>query len=90
MFDENVAPEKLIGANKAFLERALPHIACLMRSSLTDVLEQADLIVIANGSSVFYDVPLLLRENQTLIDLVGIAKEDRRQVRGKYTGICWQ
>ena len=86
--DAIVDPAKLIGANRAFLERELPHIASLMRSSLEDVIREVEVVVIANGSAAFREVPQLMGEEQTLIDLVGIAK-DNDQMRGKYEGICW-
>src|SRR5947207_15898173 len=74
IYDENVDPDRLIGANKTFLERELPHIASLMRASIEEVVKQADVIVVANGSQAFCQVPQLIQEHQTLIDLVGIAR----------------
>ena len=88
IYDELVDPARLIGANRAFLERELPHIASLMRSSIEEVIREAEVVVIANGSTAFGQVPQWLREDQILIDLVGIAKGDA-QMRGKYEGICW-
>jgi GDP-mannose 6-dehydrogenase len=88
VYDEIVDPEKLIGVNRAFLERELPHIASHMRSSMEQVIEKAEVLVIANGSPGFRRVPLLLRNGQVLIDLVGIAK-DHPNLRGAYEGICW-
>lgn len=88
VYDDIVDPERLIGANRAFLERALPHIASLMRGSLDEVVQEADVVVIANGSPGFHRVPELLRDDQVLIDLVGVAR-DQNSVRGSYEGICW-
>jgi GDP-mannose 6-dehydrogenase len=88
VYDEIVKPENLIGVNRAFLERALPHIASLMRCSLEEVIQEVDVVVIANGSPEFSRVPQLLRDDQILIDLVGIAK-CYNNVRGNYEGICW-
>ena len=34
IYDEYVDPAKIIGANRIFLERELPHIASLMRPSV--------------------------------------------------------
>ena len=88
VYDEKVEPAKLIGANRAFLERELPHIASLMQSSLLEVVRQAEVIVIANGSAAFRQVPQLMREDQLLVDLVGIAKGDGQR-QSEYEGICW-
>jgi len=87
VYDEIVDPEKLIGVNRAFLQRALPHIASLMRDSLEEVIQGTEVVVIANGSPGFRRVPELLREGQFLIDLVGMAKGSTN--RGNYEGICW-
>ena len=88
VYDEIVDPEKLIGINRAFLERQLPHIASLMRRSLEEIIQDVDVVVIANGSPGFRRVPQLLRKDQILIDLVGIAK-GYNSMRGNYEGICW-
>lgn len=88
IYDEIVDPEKLIGVNRAFLERALPHVASLIRCSLEEVIQDVEVVVIANGSPSFREVPQILRPDQVLIDLVGIAKN--HHVMGEsYEGICW-
>jgi GDP-mannose 6-dehydrogenase len=88
VYDDLVDPKKLIGANRVFLERALPHIASLMRTTLDEIVQEAEVIVITNSSPRFQTVAKQLREDQVLIDLTGIAKDvpDRR---GAYEGICW-
>jgi GDP-mannose 6-dehydrogenase len=75
VYDEVVDPARLVGANKSFLERELPHAP-------------AEVVVIANGSPAFRRVPQLVRKDQVLIDLAGISNGHRR-IRGSYEGICW-
>ncbi len=88
IYDEIVDPDKLVGVNREFLERAIPHIASHMRHSLEEVVENAEVVVISNGSPSFHHVPELLRSNQILIDLVGVAKTYSK-MEGCYEGICW-
>lgn len=88
VYDEIVDPERLTGVNRAFLERQLPHVASLMRCSLEEIIQEVDVVVIANGSPGFHRIPQLLRNDQVLIDLVGIAK-DHNNMEGCYEGICW-
>jgi GDP-mannose 6-dehydrogenase len=76
LYDEKVKPEKLFGANKAYLERELPHIASLMRASIEEVVTPAEVVVIANGTPAFRRVPGLLRGDQVLIDLVALTTGD--------------
>lgn len=88
IFDDKLELSKLIGANKSFLEQELPHIASLMCASIHELVETSDVLVVANGSEAFGDVPKLMREDQILIDLVGIAKANGK-IYGIYEGICW-
>ncbi|MGE5618681.1 MAG: UDP-glucose dehydrogenase family protein [Sphingomonadaceae bacterium] len=76
VYDEKVDPSALTGANKSYLERELPHIASLMRSSIEEAVTDAEVVVIANSSRAFRRVPDLLNRHQVLIDLVGITGED--------------
>ena len=88
VYDEHVEPGKLVGANRAFLERELPHIASLMRASVEEVLGESEVLVITNGTLDFGFVPQMMRADQILIDLVGIAK-NKTVSQGHYEGICW-
>ncbi len=88
IYDERVELGRLVGTNKAFLEREIPHIASLMCSSLEELLEWAEVVVVAHGGATFRRVLSLIREDQTLIDLVGIVA-DNMDIRGGYEGICW-
>jgi GDP-mannose 6-dehydrogenase len=88
IYDEKLNLSKLVGANKIYLEKELPHIASLMCSSIEQLLSQSQVVVITNGSKNFRSVPKLMHSGQTIIDLVGIAKNvDGTQA--EYEGICW-
>ena len=88
IYDERVEVGRLVGANKAYLEREIPHIASLMRSSLDDVVESAEVVVVAHAGATFRRVLSLMREDQILIDLAGVVTDDG-DMRGAYEGICW-
>jgi GDP-mannose 6-dehydrogenase len=88
VYDEQVDPERLIGANKLFLERELPHIASLMRSSIEQTVADAEAVVVTNTSPSFSGVAGMLREDQVLIDLVG-AMRVSGDLKGRYAGIGW-
>jgi GDP-mannose 6-dehydrogenase len=87
VYDRNVNLAKLTGANRDYILNHIPHIACLMRESMAEVLEHAEVIVIGNGASEFAPVLSMLREGQKVIDLVRIGKQP--EVSARYEGICW-
>jgi GDP-mannose 6-dehydrogenase len=88
VFDETVELPNLIGANRTFIEGELPHIATLMRGSIDEVIDEAGVVVVANGGKAFRDVATRIRPEQVLIDLVGAAAVNG-SFRGEYEGICW-
>ena len=88
IYDEKLQLSKLVGANKLYLEKELPHIATLLSSSVEELVSQSEVVVIANGSKEFGKTSELLQKEQTLIDLVGIAR-GHETLQGVYEGIGW-
>jgi GDP-mannose 6-dehydrogenase len=71
VYDGRVALARLVGANREYLARHLPHVSRLLRPRLEDVAAEAEVLVIGNADPEFHRVPGLLRPGQRLIDLVG-------------------
>jgi GDP-mannose 6-dehydrogenase len=88
IYDREVSHAKLIGANKEFIEREIPHVWTLFRQSISDVLAHGETIIIGNGSKEFRGIEPQLTNGQMVIDLVrafGARRSDGRS----YEGICW-
>jgi GDP-mannose 6-dehydrogenase len=85
--DDYVSSARLIGANKEFIEKGIPHIWKLMRPTVRDVLSDADVVVIGNGTPEYRGVQPMLTEDQVVIDLVRAF--GARQSDTRYQGICW-
>ena len=88
IYDDKIQLARLFGANKSFLEKEIPHITTLMCTSIEELIKQSEVLVVANGTAEYGQVPGMMTENQILIDLVGIAKHaENSEIR--YKGICW-
>jgi GDP-mannose 6-dehydrogenase len=87
VYDRNVSLANLHGANRAYIEQEIPHIAQLMRDSMAEVVEHAELLVIGNRSPEFKDALTTLREDQIVLDLVRIS--ELPPDHPNYLGICW-
>lgn len=85
--DELVTSARLVGANKEYIEKEIPHIWTLMRPTIGEVLSDADVVVIGNGSPEYRGIEPSLREGQVVVDLVRAF--GRRRTDDKYSGICW-
>jgi GDP-mannose 6-dehydrogenase len=87
IYDRDVSLARLVGANKEYIEREIPHISKLMRDSIDAVLNESQVIVIGNQAEEFRSVAERLRKDQQLIDLVHLF--DGRTSSENYQGICW-
>jgi GDP-mannose 6-dehydrogenase len=85
--DRNVNIASLVGANRDFILNRIPHISRLMVDNVDAVLDHAKTIVIGNKDPDFLNVAERLRDDQFLVDFVGIA--DGKSRNGHYDGICW-
>lgn len=88
VYDRNVSLANLHGANRAYIEKEIPHISSLMTDSIDRILQGSQIIVIGNKSSEFKDVADRLHENQYLVDLVRITNS-YHTLNGQYHGINW-
>jgi len=86
IYDRDVSLARLFGANKEYIERQIPHIAQLMRSSMEEVLESSDVLVIGNKADEFVDIEKKRKESQVVIDLVRLFDKTSD---ADYQGICW-
>jgi GDP-mannose 6-dehydrogenase len=88
IFDDQVQLSQLIGANKAFIEKELPHIASIMCATLEELVSSSDVIVMTHGGKAFNQAPAFMNASQVLIDLVGNAK-NHPELTARYEGIGW-
>jgi GDP-mannose 6-dehydrogenase len=87
IYDRDVSLARLVGANKEYIEREIPHISKLMRAGIDGVLNDSDVIIIGNQAEEFRSIEGRLRKDQQLIDLVRLF--DGRTSSENYQGICW-
>lgn len=87
VYDKNVSLANLHGANRAYIEKEIPHIAQLMRDSIDEVIEDSDVIVIGNNSPEFQNIQNRYNGRHVTIDLVRIAGD--KTSSEQYQGISW-
>ena len=88
IYDRNVSIARLVGANKEYINKQIPHLSSLLSDSIDEVLEKSEVIVVGNGSPEFTEALRRTRPDQVVIDLFRL-KIDRAEVPAEYTGICW-
>ena len=86
LYDRDVSLARLFGANKDYIEREIPHISELMRTSIDAVIADVDVLVIGSKAAEFRQVKDKMKANQLLIDLVRAFDDNSDE---SYQGICW-
>ncbi len=87
IFDRNISLSKLVGANKDYLLRMIPHVSSLLVETLDEALSHGGIIVVGNADPEFRTIGDRLRPGQFVVDLVRI--KDHSRLIGNYNGISW-
>jgi len=87
IFDRNVKISRLLGKNKEFVEREIPHLDRLLLDSPEAVLDQAEVIVIGHADAEARAVIVARAKGKRIVDLSGYA--ELRDCGAEYEGICW-
>jgi GDP-mannose 6-dehydrogenase len=86
--DRHVSLAKLMGANKEYIEKEIPHLSRLMCATAQELVEKCDVVVVNHRDETFKQALQHAKPGQVIIDLVRIA--DANQWDGcEYYGICW-
>jgi GDP-mannose 6-dehydrogenase len=86
IYDQNVYKDRLIGANKEFVLKQLPHFFDLLTDNLEKLINDSEILIIVQRFDVLLQYSELL-SSKIIIDLVGW--DDLKSNCGEYIGICW-
>jgi GDP-mannose 6-dehydrogenase len=88
IYDDAVSLARLVGANKEYIEREIPHIASLLVNDFPAMIDRAEVLIVGNTSPIFRTLPLHCRKRQIVIDLARIeGLSDCADI--DYRGITW-
>lgn len=88
IYDPEVRLAQLLGANRRYIEKHLPHIGQLVRSDIETVIAESELLVIGlSGADVAKALAHHVRADQVVFDLVNLP--NRSAVAGRVEGLCW-
>jgi GDP-mannose 6-dehydrogenase len=88
IFDGFVKISRLLGKNKEFIDREVPHLDRLLAASPEAALEDADVIVVGHADAQTRQAIVARAAGRRIVDLAGYA-ELRSTAAATYEGICW-
>src|SRR3989454_421324 len=88
IYDRNVSLAKLVGANKAYIEQQIPHLSSLLCTTIDEVIDRSEVIVVGNQAPEFAEALTRARADQIIVDLVRLPIYGTL-LQADYRGICW-
>ncbi|MEO5989879.1 MAG: nucleotide sugar dehydrogenase [Candidatus Eisenbacteria bacterium] len=88
LHDPNIDMERVLGANRRFVEDEVPYLPERMRTDLEAVLAESEVIVVGNRNAAYKLIGPRLRPGQVLVDLVAAVSRES-VVHGEYHGLAW-
>jgi GDP-mannose 6-dehydrogenase len=88
IYDRNVSVARLVGSNRDYIEKQIPHLSTLLCDDIDEVIDQSEVIVVGTQSPEFAEAVQRCRGDQTVVDLVRLPL-DGSQLRAECRGICW-
>lgn len=88
IYDEEVALARLVGANKHYIEQAIPHISSLMIASPKEVIDSSDVVVVSKSNPEIQQAVANNGDSKLIIDLIRLPAEAAK-ASPNYQGICW-
>jgi GDP-mannose 6-dehydrogenase len=88
LHDPNIDMERVLGANRRFVEDEVPYLPERLRSDLDEVLRESEVLIVGNRSAAYRAIGGRLREGQALVDLAA-AIDAASVTRGEYHGLAW-
>src|SRR4029077_13987400 len=88
IYDKNVSMAKLVGANKDYINKQIPHLSSLLCNTIDEVVQGSEVIVVGNQAPEFVQAVMDCRPEQIVVDLVRLPLYGSL-VKADYRGICW-
>ncbi len=89
VFDPGIKLSEMLGSNREYLERQLPQIQEILRSSLAEALDGAQAVVVGHNRPEFTAALAGLGPEVAILDLVRMGKDRRPSGLDNYRGIAW-
>jgi GDP-mannose 6-dehydrogenase len=86
--DRHVSLARLMGANKEYIEKEIPHLSRLMCATASELVEESEVIVVNHRDEAFKEALKQVKPGQVIIDLVRIVEQSTWD-GCEYYGVCW-
>jgi GDP-mannose 6-dehydrogenase len=87
IYDKNVHLSGPAGINKEYIDRHIPHLSKLIKSQISEVMNESELIIVNNREKEYTDVLTNVEIGHPIIDMVRLPEAISQ--KKNYKGINW-
>jgi GDP-mannose 6-dehydrogenase len=89
IYDKEVSLAKIHGSNKRYINKVIPHISTLLKSTMAEAFDHVDVVVIGNKNKEF--VEYLKKYKKKRLHVIDLANMNFEKLpkEAVYEGICW-
>jgi GDP-mannose 6-dehydrogenase len=87
IYDPHVSMNRLIGANRRYVDERLPHLSSVLVDSLEELVAESEVIVLGHASEHGRAATRAARSGQVVLDLVGVGRDVCTSAQ--YVGMSW-
>lgn len=87
IYDPQLNLSRLIGSNEQEIQRRMPHLSSLLKSTAHEVVSQSEIIVASQKCVSVEELRSVVTKDQTVIDVNGW--RDLTMLPWHYEGLCW-
>jgi len=88
IFDRYVDMARLVGANREYIDREIPHLERLLKPTPEAALAEAQVIAVGHVAKAEIEAIVAAHAGRTIVDLQGVRELEVLQ-GADYKGICW-
>jgi GDP-mannose 6-dehydrogenase len=88
IYDKNVSLARLVGANKEYIDKQIPHLSSLLCDTIEEVVDDSEVVVVGTQTPEFVAALARCRPDQIVVDLVRLPMSGA-MMKADYRGICW-
>ena len=88
IYDKYVKLSRLLGKNRDYIDKEIPHLDRLIFENVEDVMLDAEVIVVGHADAFAREKIISLSRGRRIIDLAGYADLQAAETI-EYDGICW-
>ena len=88
IYDRYVSIARLMGSNKEYIEREIPHLGSILCDSIEELQAKSDVLVVGYSDDEVERALAKVDARHTIIDLVRPLRNGLSQVN-EYYGLCW-